>query len=270
MSNFSQSELALDEVVGDNDSIDNETFLPAEMVFSKLSEQVTPKPIRNKKDAATMTDYVAASPFKLPTTPCTPVPVLRERVVRLRTNLSIKEKENQDLKDELEDLTNFTRLEQQIGVHAEATAKIADSQVQILVFILFPLINFSESSLLNKMSKESAEKLHQALQTANDMEVLYLDTQRKFSELQTEYRTKEVEYETQIASQQADFQERLDLEMNEKKRIAKELVNSILNYSPLHSTLVSIFNESCTNRVTSKTSSVGWKWIMRKLILTSK
>lgn len=122
MSNFSQSELALDEATVDSDNMDCETFLPAEMVFSKMSDQVT------KVDAATMTD-VPSSPFRMPTTPCTPVPVLRERMVRLRTNLSIKEKENQDLKEELEDLTNFTRLEQQIGVHAQATAKSTDSQV---------------------------------------------------------------------------------------------------------------------------------------------
>lgn len=62
------------------------------------------------------------------------------------------------------------------------------------------------------------------MQTANDMEVLYLDTQRKLSELQTEYRNKEVEHESEITSQRTDFQHRLDTELNEKKRLAKELV----------------------------------------------
>lgn len=57
------------------------------------------------------------------------------------------------------------------------------------------------------------------------MEVLYLDMQRKYSELQTEYRNKEVERESEIVSQRTDFQQRLDAEQNEKKRLAKELVS---------------------------------------------
>lgn len=60
------------------------------------------------------------------------------------------------------------------------------------------------------------------------MEVLYLDTQRKFSELQTEFRNKEVEHETTFQSQQRDFQQRLDSEIIEKKRLAKELVRRSL------------------------------------------
>ena len=57
------------------------------------------------------------------------------------------------------------------------------------------------------------------------MEVLYLDMQRKYSELQTEYRNKEVERKSEIVSQRTDFQQRLDAEQNEKKRLAKELVS---------------------------------------------
>ena len=49
--------------------------------------------------------------------------------------------------------------------------------------------------------------------------------QRKYSELQTEYRNKEVERESEIVSQRTDFQQRLDAEQNEKKRLAKELVS---------------------------------------------
>lgn len=59
------------------------------------------------------------------------------------------------------------------------------------------------------------------------MEVLYLDTQRKLSELQTEFRTKEAEYENQLASQQTNLQQQIDLEASEKKRIAKELVSNL-------------------------------------------
>lgn len=70
--------------------------------------------------------------------------------------------------------------------------------------------------------------MHQAQQTANDMEVLYLDTQRKFSELQTEHRTKVEEYEAQLQAQKTTFQKQLDTESNEKKRLAKELVRQVL------------------------------------------
>lgn len=67
------------------------------------------------------------------------------------------------------------------------------------------------------------------------MEVLYLDTQRKLSELQTEFRTKEAEYENQLASQQTSLQQQIDLEANEKKRIAKELVSSLTTYNTFYS-----------------------------------
>jgi|688.fasta_scaffold2218660_1 7-cyano-7-deazaguanine synthase in queuosine biosynthesis len=56
------------------------------------------------------------------------------------------------------------------------------------------------------------------------MEVLYLDTQRKLSELQTEFRTKETEHENEIHSMQTDYKQRLETEIAEKKQIAKELV----------------------------------------------
>lgn len=121
---FSNSEMTLDELGGDSDSIESESFLPAELVFSKMSDPVA------KIDVATMTD-VSLTPFKFPNAPCTPVPVLRERTTRLQMNLVKRDKEIQDLRDELEDLTNFTRLEQEIGVHHQVTAKNADSAVSV-------------------------------------------------------------------------------------------------------------------------------------------
>ena len=127
--------MTLDEIAGDSDSIDSETFLPAEIVFSNVPEPVAAAVVAVAKvDVGTMTD-VAESPFKVPGTPCTPVPVLRERVTTLRMSLMKKEKENEDLREELDDLTNFTRLEQEIGVHAQATAKHAASSV-FIYFIL--------------------------------------------------------------------------------------------------------------------------------------
>lgn len=69
------------------------------------------------------------------------------------------------------------------------------------------------------------------MQTANDMEVLYLDTQRKLSELQTEFRNKEVEHETEILTQRTNFQNQLDIEVGEKKRLAKELVRNVTFYN---------------------------------------
>jgi hypothetical protein len=56
------------------------------------------------------------------------------------------------------------------------------------------------------------------------MEVLYLDTQRKFAEMQTQFQEKETEYEAQIHTQQLNFQQQLDVETVEKRRLAKELV----------------------------------------------
>lgn len=58
------------------------------------------------------------------------------------------------------------------------------------------------------------------------MEVLYLDTHRKLSELQTEFRAKESEHEAEILSQQKDFQQRLEMEQSEKKLLSKELVRN--------------------------------------------
>lgn len=58
------------------------------------------------------------------------------------------------------------------------------------------------------------------------MEVLYLDSQRKLSELQTEFRTKEAEHENEMHSMQTDYQLRLETEITEKKRLAKELVGN--------------------------------------------
>ena len=81
----------------------------------------------NKRDVATMTDCLSlASPFKGQRTP---VPVLRERVHSLRQTLEEKEKENEDLKGELNDLCSFTRLEQEIGVHFNQPNKVAAADV---------------------------------------------------------------------------------------------------------------------------------------------
>ena len=63
-----------------------------------------------------------------------------------------------------------------------------------------------------------------ALQTANDMEVLYMDTQRKFSELQTMSREKEAEYEAELQRLRTEFKELLDSETDQKKQLSKELV----------------------------------------------
>ena len=56
------------------------------------------------------------------------------------------------------------------------------------------------------------------------MEVLYLDTQRKISELQKEFRAKEAEHENEIHSMQTDYKQRLETEIAEKKHLGKELV----------------------------------------------
>ena len=58
------------------------------------------------------------------------------------------------------------------------------------------------------------------------MEVLYLDTHRKLSELQTEFRTKEAEHENEIQSMQTDYKLKLETEVTEKKRLNKELVRT--------------------------------------------
>lgn len=121
--------MALDEITGDTDSIDSEIFVPADQVFFNPSESSA---VTTKCDVATMTDCLAPleSPFRRPNTPSTPAPVLRDRLTTLRRTLSEKEQENEDLRGELEDLTSFTRLEQQIGVHAQVTAKNSASQVK--------------------------------------------------------------------------------------------------------------------------------------------
>ena len=189
--------------------------MPAEMVFSKGHSPIA------KVDVATMTD-VRESPFKQPALPSTPVPVLREQLQRMRMLLFNKEQESETLREELEDLKNFTRLEQDIGVHALATAKSVDSQVFISIpyYLSTTLIN----NILSFAVQESADKLHRALQTANDMEVLYLDTHRKLSELKTEFQTKEAEHESEIHAMQTDHKLQIETKLTEKKRLAKELV----------------------------------------------
>jgi len=120
--------MAFDEITGDADSIDSEIFVPADQIFYSPCESA----VTTKCDVATMTDGLAPpleSPFRRPNTPCTPAPVLRERLTSLRRTLSEREQENEDLRGELEDLTSFTRLEQQIGVHAQVTAKNSASHV---------------------------------------------------------------------------------------------------------------------------------------------
>lgn len=212
------------EDIAEGDSMDSESFVPAEVVFAKPGEPVT------KVDAATMTELPQASPFRKPfespfrrpQTPGTPVPVLRERMMQLRKTLEEREQENSDLREELEDLSNFTRLEQQIGVHVQATAKTCTSQV------ISGINRLKLGCLLSAiLPQDTAEQLHQALQTANDMEVLYLDTQRKLSELQTQFREKEVEHANEVESLTADFQQRLDGETSERKRLARELVKHV-------------------------------------------
>lgn len=129
-----KSDPSFEEASGESESFDSENFVPAEMVFAKPSEPVA------KVDAATMTELPQASPFrksfespfKRPQTPGTPVPVLRERMLHLRKTLQEREQENNDLREELEDLSNFTRLEQQIGVHAQSLVKTSSSQVTVL------------------------------------------------------------------------------------------------------------------------------------------
>ena len=51
-----------------------------------------------------------------------------------------------------------------------------------------------------------------------------LDTQRKLSELQAEFRAKEAEHENEIQSMQTDYKQRLETEIAEKKHLGKELV----------------------------------------------
>lgn len=72
------------------------------------------------------------SPFK---NQRTPVPVLRERVHSLRQTLEEKEKENEDLKGELNDLCSFTRLEQEIGVHFNHSNKVSATDVITIITI---------------------------------------------------------------------------------------------------------------------------------------
>ena len=74
--------------------------------------------------------------------------------------------------------------------------------------------------------QEAAEQLRLAQQTANDMEVLYLDTQRKLSQLQTQQREKELSYEEELASLRSTFNGQMDSELAEKKSLTKELVNA--------------------------------------------
>ena len=57
------------------------------------------------------------------------------------------------------------------------------------------------------------------------MEVMYLDAQRKLSELQTCFREKELFYEEEKESKEVLFNDLLTVEMTEKKQLAKELVN---------------------------------------------
>lgn len=56
------------------------------------------------------------------------------------------------------------------------------------------------------------------------MEVMYLDAQRKLSELQTQYKEKELHYEEELQSQEVLLGNQLAVETAEKKRLAKELV----------------------------------------------
>ena len=59
------------------------------------------------------------------------------------------------------------------------------------------------------------------------MEILYMDTQKKFSALQSEYREKQASYEEELATHKITFQNQLEAENSEKKSLAKELVNPL-------------------------------------------
>ena len=132
LSNFSSSEVNLHDLSATSEN--GEVFVSAERVFPRMTTP-TAETLVMRVDASTMTDSplppmpgVIDSPggiFKRPGTPSTPVVVLRERVGKLQRTLSLKEQENEDLREELDDLTNFTRLEQQIGVHAPVSAKLS-------------------------------------------------------------------------------------------------------------------------------------------------
>jgi len=59
-----------------------------------------------------------------------------------------------------------------------------------------------------------------------------MDAQRKLSELQTEYKEKELHYEEELQSQEVLFGNQLAVETAEKKRLAKELVSiSMVTFS---------------------------------------
>lgn len=135
MANFSSSELALDEDT--LDSGESEAFFPAECIFPKATTPSTSTV--NRVDASTMTesllplmpsvmDSPAGGLFKRPCTPSTPAHILRERVTTLRQSLKEKEIELNDVREELDDLTNFTRLEKVIGVHHPAATGSCSSQ----------------------------------------------------------------------------------------------------------------------------------------------
>ena len=140
LANFSGSDLGLDDNMGTGDtpeSADSELFFPAEHVFAKPAAAFSTLPVSSKKvDASTMTDGPppTESPlFKRPATPSTPSNVLRERTTSLRRALSEKEREVEEVRRELDDLSSFTRLEQEIGVHSQITAKTSSSQVHTVV-----------------------------------------------------------------------------------------------------------------------------------------
>jgi hypothetical protein len=54
-----------------------------------------------------------------------------------------------------------------------------------------------------------------------------MDTQKKFSALQSEYREKQASYEEELATQKSTFQNQLEAENSEKKSLAKELVKPL-------------------------------------------
>lgn len=66
------------------------------------------------------------------------------------------------------------------------------------------------------------------------MEVLYLDTQKKLSDLQTEFRAKMEEHDYEVKSIHSTLRKELEVESYNNKRLVKELVN-------LFSTFITFF-----------------------------
>ena len=108
------------EEVADVEVFGTESFIEANEFFASPTPAALGAVVA-KSDAATMTDDVFS--IGTPTVgSATPGPVLRER-------LRSKALEYEELKEELDELASFTRLEQQIGVHAHSVAKVSSEVI---------------------------------------------------------------------------------------------------------------------------------------------